>query len=129
MNNCSFIGRLTNDPEIRTTNTGKKVLSICIAVPDGKEQTDFIDCVAWEKNAETIANYFKKGNRIGIVGKMKTRTYEKDNKKVKVTECLVGGISFIESKTTEKPIENNNWNVQPMEEAPAFDIQRDDLPF
>ena len=77
-------GRLTADPELKTTNTGISVTSFSIAVNRryraGEEtQTDFINIVAWRQTAEFITKYFKKGNMIGIEGSIQTRKYTDKN--------------------------------------------------
>jgi hypothetical protein len=62
MNNCNFTGRLTKDPELKTTQSGKKYLRFCLAVDgikdkDGNKTADFVDCIAWNKSGEIIAQY------------------------------------------------------------------------
>lgn len=64
MNDCKFCGRLTYDPEVRNTPTGKKVCNFTVAVNEGKDRVEFIDCVAWDDRAERISQYFKKGKPI-----------------------------------------------------------------
>ena len=102
MNNVCLVGRLTKDPELKTTESGKSVTSFCVAV-NRKENTDFIDCVAWGKTAEFITRYFQKGKEIGIVGEIRTRTYTaNDGKNRKVTEVLASNVSFVGSKSETK---------------------------
>lgn len=78
-------GRLTRDPELRQTTSGKNVCAFTIAVdrdfkgPDGKNMADFIDCVAWERRAEFICRYFGKGDMIAVDGRMQTRKYQDKN--------------------------------------------------
>lgn len=104
MNNVILMGRLTVDPEIKQTNSGKSVTSFTVAVDrQGKEkQTDWINCVAWEKTAEFICKYFQKGKPIIVEGYLQTRTYEdKNGSKQKVTEVIVRSIDFVLSDKTE----------------------------
>jgi len=101
MNQVMLSGRLTFDPELRQTMSGKKVVSFTIAVQDTKERADFIPCTAWEKTAETVVNYFKKGDPIIVFGKMTVSKYEKDGKKLTSTEVTVRNIEFPMSKKTE----------------------------
>lgn len=143
------IGRMVATPELRTTPTGKAVCNFTIAVDDipdeqGNRRSNFIDCAAWGKRAETIAKYFPKGSRIFVSGDLKTRVYtDKNNAKHKVTEVLVDGFKFCEGK--------NGGNANPAAqtepagqqystpyEAPEYavdtstgfeDIPADDLPF
>lgn len=78
-------GRLTRDPELRQTTSGKNVCSFTMAVdrdfkgPDGKNMADFIDCVAWERRAEFICRYFGKGDMIAVDGRLQTRKYQDKN--------------------------------------------------
>jgi single-strand DNA-binding protein len=98
MNNINLIGRLTKDPELKQTQAGAYFVPLCVAVDRGDKNrtTDFIDCLAWNKTAEFIAKYFKKGKPIEITGKLTTRTYEKnDGTKVKATEVLINEVGFV----------------------------------
>ena len=120
MNNCSFTGRLTAKPELKTTHNGKSVCSFTLAVErkfkgtDGKPITDFIDFVAWEHNANFICKWFDKGIRIAITGELQTRMYEKDGKKIKVSEILVNSVEFADGKAVANAsvvtIQNQNQN-------------------
>lgn len=97
-------GRLTADPELKTTNTGISVTSFSIAVNRryraGEEtQTDFINIVAWRQTAEFITKYFKKGNMIGIEGSIQTRKYtDKNGNNRTVFEVVASNAQFVESK-------------------------------
>lgn len=92
-------GRLVKDPEIRYTNNKKAVASFTIAAEDIKDKTAFIDCVAWEKKAEFIDQYFQKGDPIIVAGRIETRTWEKNDVKHKATELVVTSIEFQKGKT------------------------------
>lgn len=104
MNKVVLLGRLTKDPELRSTQSGASVCQFSIAVDrkyksEGQPTADFINCVAWRKTAEFICNYFAKGSRIALVGQIQTRTYDdNDGKKVYVTEVIVDEVEFCESK-------------------------------
>lgn len=106
MNKIMLLGRLTKDPEVRYTTTGKVVASFTLAVdrpftnPDGQKEADFINCVAWGKTAENIGNYVHKGQRLLVDGRLQIRTYDgKDGKKRWVTEVMVNTSEFIERKS------------------------------
>ena len=109
MNKCVLVGRLTKDPEIKTTSSDKKYCNFTIAVDrpfkdaNGQRQADFINCVAWNQTAVFIQKYFKKGYRIGVSGSIQTRTFE-DNEGTKhfVTEVLVSEAEFVESGNSKK---------------------------
>ncbi|MBN1776282.1 MAG: single-stranded DNA-binding protein [Clostridiales bacterium] len=105
MNKVILVGRLTRDPEVKTTQNQIDVCSFTVAVDrrfkssSGEKQADFINCVAWRQQAKLLGQYFQKGSRIGIVGTIQTRTYEdKDKKTVYVTEVVVDEIEFVDSK-------------------------------
>ena len=100
MNNCSFIGRLTKDPELKTTQTNKKYIRFCLAVDgikdkDGNKSSDFIDCIVWNKSAEIIAQYCSKGSQLGVNGRLHTTTYEKDGDKRKGVEIIVNEFTLL----------------------------------
>lgn len=103
-------GRLTADPELKTTQSGKSVTTFNIAInrkssTDGQQETDFITCTAWEKQAEFVTKFFKKGSCICVVGTLRNRSYTtQDNQKRTVTEVLVQEVNFVDGK---------NENAQP----------------
>lgn len=106
MNKWCGIGRLTKDPEIKMTSNQTKFCQFTLAVDrrfkdaNGQRQADFISCLAWRQTAEFIAKYFKKGNRIGVVGSIQVRSYEdQSGKKCFVTEVLIDEAEFVESST------------------------------
>jgi single-strand DNA-binding protein len=82
LNHIVLIGRLTKDPELRYTPSGKAVATLRLAVdrgstnPQGEKETDFIDVVVWERQAETVANYLQKGRLIAVQGRLQIRSYE-----------------------------------------------------
>ena len=104
MNCVVLVGRLTADPELRSTQSGVSVCSFGIAVDrrfssGGERQADFIDCVAWRQTAEFVAKYFSKGKLIGIEGSIQTRNYEdKQGNRRKAVEVQVDNATFIGSK-------------------------------
>ena len=118
MNKAILIGRLTRDPELRTTPTGRNVCQFSVAVSrtftnaNGEREADFINCVVWDKQAENLVKYQKKGNQIAVEGRIQTRNYDdKDGKKVYVTEILASNISFLDSKGTGTS--SNDFNSLP----------------
>ena len=102
MNQVQLLGRLTKDPELKYTTAGKAYLRISIAVPQERDKTqaNFINCVAWNKPAEIIAEHFKKGNGINLVGKLTSRQYEAAGVKKWVTEVMIDSFDFIENKVS-----------------------------
>ncbi len=109
MNKVFLVGRLTKDPEIRVTRTQQTVANFSIAVDDGKDKqgnklTQFINCTAWEKIADIIKLWAKKGTMLAIVGKIHTHSWEKpDGNKAYATEIQVKEVQLLASnqdKTT-----------------------------
>lgn len=106
INRVNLIGRLTRDPELRYTPSGAAVASFTIAngrtftqSGEKKEQTSFIDCVAWQKSAELIAQYVAKGHRIAVEGRLQQRSWDdQDGKKRSKVELVVDNFQFLESK-------------------------------
>lgn len=105
MNLGLFTGRTTSDIELKATPSGKSVATFSLAVkrPYTKDTTDFIDMVAWNKTAETLAKYVKKGHAIAISkSHIETRTWkDQECKNRKVTEVVVEEFEFLEKKTSE----------------------------
>lgn len=104
MNHFVGIGRLTRDPEVRYTQSGKACTKFTLAIDrrkssDGNQQADFIPCVAWEKTAEVISQYCTKGKKIAVEGRIQTRSYDaNDGSKRYVTEVVVQSMEFCDSK-------------------------------
>ena len=104
MNHFVGIGRLTRDPDVRYTQSGKAVASFTLAIDrrqgtNGETQADFVACVAWEKTADVISRYCTKGKKIAVEGRIQTRSYEaKDGTKRYATEVVVQSMEFCDSK-------------------------------
>ena len=127
MNFTFHIGRLTKDPELRRTNTGKAVCSFSLAVKndfknaDGNYDSIFLDFVAFDVKAEAIAKYAHKGDRIAIAGKSAPRTYEnKEGRKVRVDEIKVNEVEFLEPKKERPATESNFELIEDADEALPF---------
>lgn len=150
MNRTDLIGNLVREPELRTTQNGKYVSSFTLAVYRDKEHTDFINCVAWNKSAELMHTYCKKGDKIGVSGSIQVRNYDNSQgQKVYVTEVLVDRIYLLtprnnvdeqnqKSNVNTYQKQNNARNAQKAEygesltaqaEMGSLDITSDDLPF
>lgn len=125
MNNWNGMGRLTTDPELRTTQSGKSITSFCVAVPnryDKDADPYYIDCVAWEKRAETICKHFRKGKMIAITGELQTRKYEdRQGKTRKAVEVRVDEFSFCGDK-------DNGGNAKSDEKGAESNLE-EELPF
>ena len=112
INRVVLTGRLTRDPELKTTSSGISVAVFTIAVnrqctdASGNRGADFISCVIWRKAVENFCNFTSKGSLVGIDGRIQTRSYaNKDGQKVYVTEVVVDSFALLESK---KDRDNNN---------------------
>lgn len=127
MNKVILIGRVTKDIELKATNSGKYVASFTLAVnrdyknADGNYDADFINCVAFGQQAETISKYVNKGDKFGVTGKLNTRTYEKNGSKVYITEVIVDGFEFLKSKKDKLSADIDAENFEPYDDG--------DLPF
>ena len=112
MNKVILLGRLTKDPEVRYTQNNILVASFTLAVnrrftKEGERQADFINIVAWNKTGEFASKYFQKGQQVGVIGRLQTRTWDdQDGKKHYVTEVIAEEVYFADSKkenTVEEP--------------------------
>ena len=124
-------GRLTASPELKTTPSGTNVTTFTIAVnrrggKDGQTQSDFINCVAWEKRAELICKFFGKGSSICVVGEIQTRSWKDNNGNNRyATEVLVSEVNFVDSKNESTANDQSFTPAQGMVEMDADDS----LPF
>lgn len=125
INKVILMGRLTKDPELRRTGNQTPVCTFLIAVDNGYDEnkhTDFINCVAWNKTAEFVSNYFTKGKMIIVIGRISTRSWEtQDGKKAYATEVTASEVSFGESKSKNPSAAKDDFT--PLDEAD------DDLPW
>ena len=104
MNNYMCVGRIVADPEVKELESGKKVSSITVAVPrsyknaDGEYETDFIDCTLWNEVANTTSEYCRKGDMIGIKGRLESKVYEdSEGNKKKRMEVIADRVTFLSS--------------------------------
>ena len=108
LNQIVIVGRLVKDPELKETEKGKKVTNITLAVPrnyknvNGEYDTDFIDCILWTGVAENTAEYCKKGDLLGVKGRIQSRSYEKEEQKKYVTEVVAEKVTFLTNKSKDK---------------------------
>ena len=105
LNQAGLVGRLTSDLELQEKENGKQLVTLTLAVPrsykneEGSYDTDFIDVVLWNAIASNTAEYCRKGDMIGIKGRIQTSTYElEDGSKRKVTEIIAEKVTFLSSK-------------------------------
>ena len=109
-----LIGRLTKDPDLRYTQSGTAVTNFTLAVNrrynlNGEQEADFINCVAWNKSAEFVANYFHKGKQMALEGRLQVRSYEgNDGQRRWVTEVVAEQIEFVGSKNDSTNVSGGN---------------------
>ncbi|MBQ2891817.1 MAG: single-stranded DNA-binding protein [Bacilli bacterium] len=139
MNRVVLVGRLTRDPELRNTNSGVPVVSFTIAVnrtftssQSGEREADFINCICFNKQAENLNRFIKKGGLVGVDGRIQTRSYTaQDGSKRYVTEVVCENIQFLEPKGSSQS--NNNYGAyddyspydMPRQTRPAYQPQRE----
>ena len=127
MNSVSLIGRLTRDSELRENEKGTKVSSFTLAIARDENTTDFINCTCFNKVAEVLNKYTKKGSQVGVIGRIQTRTYEEDDKKRTTTYVLVNKLMLLGKKEgtgeTNKGFEGNSIKQD------EIVLTEDDLPF
>ena len=109
LNQTGLVGRLVKDPEVKKLENGKSVSTITIAVPrnykneNGEYDTDFINCILWSNVAESTSEYCKKGDMLGIKGRIQTESYETDGKINYSTKVIAERVTFLSSsKINEK---------------------------
>jgi len=114
MNNVILNGRIANDIVLRKTESGKQVCNVCLAIPkdyknsNGEYDTNFVDIVFWDKTAQNIAEYSKKGDMIGVHGKLETRFIEDANgNRRKKTEIVGSKVSFLASRDNPNKKKDN----------------------
>ena len=118
MNKVILIGRLTKDPELRTIASGNATTSFTIAVnrnftnQNGEREADFINCVAWRKQAENVAKYCTKGSQVAVEGRIQTRNYDaQDGTKRYVTEVIADNVTFLSSRAGGSQIPESSSNT------------------
>ena len=108
LNQIVIVGRLVRDPELRESENGKKFTNITLAVPrsyknsNGEYEADFIDCRLWTGVAENTAEYCKKGDLLGVKGRVETRSIENEDKEKKqITEIIAEKVTFLSNKKVD----------------------------
>lgn len=133
VNKCFFIGNLGKQAEVRSTDNGGKVANFTLAVSESyknksgerTESTEWINVVFWGPVVDVIEKYTKKGSKVCVEGKYKTRTYEKDGEKKYITEILGQNITLLDAKGS-----SDGGSEKPSSKpAQVEDPEEDDLPF
>lgn len=137
MNKCIITGRIANNLEIRSTNTGKSICEFRLATNrptnrDGERVADFINCRVWGKTAENLTKYQNKGNLIAVIGRMQVDRYEDKEGNTRYSNyVLVEDLEYLERKKENnqeevKEIENFSTTTEVQQQ---FDYDSSDLPF
>ena len=135
LNQVVLMGRLTRDPELKSTQSGVDVTTFTLAVDRSyakagtERETDFLDCVAWRGTAEFISRYFKKGMQVAVTGRIQTRKWKDQNDQKRVSvEIVVDEAFFADSKrdTAVDRTEPRGWQSQDVSFA---DLGDEDVPF
>lgn len=138
LNHCTFIGRLGQDPETRYLPNGSAVCNLSLAVGDDYkdkntgekiEQTEWVRVSAFGKLAEVMGEYLKKGSKVFIAGKMKTRSYEKDGQKHYATEIQAAEMFMLDGKPQEQAKQPAQQHHMAQRQVPEMDSFDDDIPF
>ena len=132
MNVVILMGRMVRDPELKYTSGGKAFANFTLAVQKTKDEAEFIDCTVWEKTAETIAEYFRKGNKILVQGRLNVSSYEQNGEKRRMTRVVVNSFEFSENSGNgggyqqQQTFNNNNSNSKPVQNN-SFENDNDDM--
>lgn len=144
INRVVLVGRLTKDPEFRTTPSGVNIANFTLAVnrtftnAQGEREADFINVIVFRKQAENVNNYLSKGSLAGVDGRIQSRSYEnKEGQRVFVTEVVADSVQFLEPKPQSNgQSQQRSGQSKPQQSSNPFnnangpiDIQDDDLPF
>lgn len=126
INSVILMGRLTRDPEMRSTQSGKSITSFSIAVDRGNEETDFFEITAWDKLAELIDKYLEKGRRVLVQGRLRQDTWDdKDSgKKRSKVGIVASDVTFLDSNSDENT--SQDFAPDDLEDKP---IDISEIPF
>ena len=120
INRVVLVGRLTKDPNFNEGNVPNAKFTLAVNRPfknkNGEQEADFINVVAFRRQAENVNNYLSKGQLAGVDGRIQTRSYEKDGQRVFVTEVVADSVQFLEPKNSNQ---QNNQPQQQRRQAPA----------
>ena len=128
INNCSLIGRLVREPDVRTTQSGTTVARFSIAIDSGfgdNKRTDFPSIVCFGKTAEICDKYLSKGSQVGVTGRLQTGSYEKDGTKFYTTDVIADRVEFLQRAKAQE--DNQQSNKQ--SEYDGFMRVDEDIPF
>ena len=138
MNKVVLVGRLTRDPEVRSTSSGSNTARFTVAVnrnfrnKDGQYDADFVSCVAFRNTADFVSKFFKKGSMIGLEGRIQTGSYDaQDGSKRYTTDVVVDNVEFVGGRNEGSSMPTNNSYADmpandPIDMMPEYDIPTSD---
>lgn len=149
INSVVLVGRLTKDVELRKTQSGLSVASFTVACDrrlsqaqknNNEQSADFINCVAWRGSADFLGKYARKGDTVGVEGRLQTRSYDRDGQRMYVVEVLANSVNLLHSKQTAQSQEQASYEPQSTQAPkpqqmsdfdylPNVEVSSDDLPF
>jgi single-strand DNA-binding protein len=146
VNKVILVGRLTRDPEVKNTTTGKAVATFTLAVDrrfknkDGQKEADFVPIVVWGRQAEIVGQYLSKGSQIGVSGRLQVRSYDaQDGQRRYVTEVVADEVTFLSTSNRKEssggyqqapaPRSDNNTSAMGLDEDFHLMADDDDVPF
>lgn len=137
MNKVIIIGNNTKQIELKQTSSGTSVAEFSIAVKrsfksaNGEQESDFFNCVAFSKLAETVSKYVGKGDKIAVEGRLQTRNYtNKEGRKIYVTEIIVENVEFLQTKSKDEQKPTDTTDADPFAVANFEEVDADEgLPF
>ena len=132
MNRVDLVGRLTRDPELRHTSSGRAVCQLNLAInrtftsQNGEREADFINVVVWDKQAENVSKYVTKGRLVSVEGRLQSRSYDdKDGKKVYVTEVIANSVQFLSTGNSNNSNSGSSYSAS---ETNPFDFGNEPTP-
>jgi len=126
--NTVVMGNVTKDPELRNTTSGTNVATFTLAVNDKDDQVSYIDCVAFNKTADTIAKFVKRGDAFLVQGSLKQRSWEQEGLKRSKIEVIVQGFAFISNKS-DRPLTQHEVLSAVVELKEENEIDLSEIPF
>ena len=133
INSVTLVGRLTKDPETRETGSGHKVANFTLALQrkyrnkDGEYEADFINCQVWRQQAENLDKYVRKGDLVGVEGRIQTRSYDdQDGNRRYITEIVCDSVTYLETNREKESYKKEEKKPQDFQEPTE---NEDALPF
>lgn len=128
MNKVILTGRATKDITLSYTASQKPFVRFTLAVNRWDDKSDFISCVAWNKVAELITKYVKKGHRVGVIGRIQTGSYDKNGQKIYTTDVVVDELEFLQTRSSDVDMKEAEGDADIASDA-FINVDDSELPF